>query len=280
MGYGPFSTPPIEGGGGGGGVSGLSTADGGTAIADNAIIRGDGTDGIQGSTALIQDTGHFVLPDYSGSQIGINAQHGRLNIKNTANSELANVFAEAFSANNVVLMGATYGIALGSGATIRFSSTTSGEGLADIGLARNAAGVLRVTDGSAGIGDVLHSVLVEANTAGSGAPNVITAAESNTLYTNEGATAANHHTLPTAAAGLVYEFIVQDADGMRIVANTDDTIRVIDKVTAAAGYIESATIGSVVRLMAINATEYVATSIHGVWTDGTWTYDDTGNTTP
>ena len=28
---------------GGGGVSGLSTADGGTAIADNALIRGDGT---------------------------------------------------------------------------------------------------------------------------------------------------------------------------------------------------------------------------------------------
>jgi len=121
---------------------------------------------------------------------------------------------------------------------------------------------------------------VEPNTAGSGAPNVLAATESRTVLTNEGATAANYHTLPTAAAGYVFEFVVQDADGLRIVADTDDTLRVIDKVTAAAGYIESTTIGSVVRLVAINATEWYATSVHGVWTDGTWTYDDTGNTSP
>jgi hypothetical protein len=121
---------------------------------------------------------------------------------------------------------------------------------------------------------------VEANTAGSGAPNALAATESNSVMTNEGSTAANYHTLPTAAKGLTYTFVVQDADGLRVTANTGDTIRVIDKVTAAAGYISSTTIGSVVTLVAVNDVEWYAVSIHGTWTDGTFTYDDTSLTTP
>lgn len=124
------------------------------------------------------------------------------------------------------------------------------------------------------------SVLVEANTAGSGAPNVLLSNELATVLTNEGATAENYHTLPTAVAGYTFTFCAQDADGLRITANTSDTIRVIDKVTAAAGYIESTTIGSCVTLTAINAVEWFAHPIHGVWTDGTFTYDDTSLTTP
>lgn len=97
--------------------------------------------------------------------------------------------------------------------------------------------------------------------------------------TNEGATALITRTI-TASAGTRYTYVVQDADGIRAQAASGDTIRVLDKVTAAAGYIESTTIGSVVELLAINSTEFVAVSIHGVWTDGTFTYDDTANTTP
>lgn len=87
-------------------------------------------------------------------------------------------------------------------------------------------------------------------------------------------------TLPTAAAGWTYTFVVMDADGLKIQAATGDDIRVIDKITGTAGYISSTTIGSVVTLVAVDATTWVATSIHGVWTDGTFTYDDTANTTP
>lgn len=104
-------------------------------------------------------------------------------------------------------------------------------------------------------GALLNSLLVEANTANSGSPNIITAAESGSVFTNEGATALNYHTLPTAAAGLVYTFYVQDTDGIRVVANTGDTIRIDTAVSAAAGYAESTTVGSSVTLTAINATE-------------------------
>jgi hypothetical protein len=115
-------------------------------------------------------------------------------------------------------------------------------------------------------GVTLTKVLVEANTAGSGSPNIITATESRSVFTNEGATALNYHTLPTAAVGLVYTFYVQDTDGIRVVANTGDTIRIDTVVSAAAGYAESTTVGSSVTLTAINATEWVATSVIGTWT--------------
>lgn len=112
---------------------------------------------------------------------------------------------------------------------------------------------------------------VEANTAGSGTPNALTSTESFHVLTNEGTTAKNYHTLPTAVAGLVFTFVVQDADGLRVTANTADTIRLGSNVTATAGYIESTTIGDVVTVRAINATEWVGVAI-GSWTNGTWTY--------
>lgn len=102
--------------------------------------------------------------------------------------------------------------------------------------------------------------------------------------TNEGATARSDFTLPTASnsAGKSpwQPFIVQDADGIRITAAAGDTIRMGPKVTAAAGYIQSTTIGSVVTLVAINATEWVATKWHGTWTDGTFTASDAASYTP
>lgn len=370
------------------GVSGLTTADGGNAIADNEVIRGDGTTGIQGSDITIADVAgaSVAVATTAGNALAVSAtaptattgasQAGK-NVSVTASAATASTDTAGAAAGGAVtvtggaaarltsgnanggavnlipgagigtgvqgsirLGGTTYsagafypevfvdkdatnvagaqirqaggsdssftdisarsllsvsgsnasvrsaimtgtGVAVADGAQFSFSSSsTNATGTKDGGFVRSAAGVVRLTNGSTGIGSLLASVLVEANTAGSGAPNVLTANESRTVLTNEGATAANYHTLPTAAAGYAFEFIVQDADGIRVVANTADTIRVIDKVTAAAGYIESTTIGSVVRLVAINATEWYATSVHGVWTDGTWTYDDTGNTSP
>lgn len=112
--------------------------------------------------------------------------------------------------------------------------------------------------------------LVEANTAGSGAPNELLASESGKLETNEGTTAKNYQTLPSAAAGLRAPFFCQDSDGMRVTAATGDTIRLRSLVTAAAGYVETTTIGASLNLVAINATEWVPEgSFSGTWTDGT-----------
>jgi hypothetical protein len=116
------------------------------------------------------------------------------------------------------------------------------------------------------VGTFLSQRLVEANTAGVGAPNVLLSAESGTILTNQGVAALNYHTLPTAATGLVFTFYVQDADGLRVTASAGDTIRINTAVSAIAGYAQSTAIGSSVTLCAINATEWVATSTIGTWT--------------
>ncbi len=115
-----------------------------------------------------------------------------------------------------------------------------------------------------GAGPVVN--VIEAVTAGVGAPNDLTADESGKTITNEGASELVYNTLPTAAAGLSFTFFVEDATwGMRITANTDDTIRVADKVSIDAGFIESAIRGSTLYLTCANATEWVATSVTGLW---------------
>ncbi len=106
---------------------------------------------------------------------------------------------------------------------------------------------------------------VEANTAGSGAPNVLIGGETGAYLTNEGSGAENYHTLPAAAVNLQFTFYVQASVGMRIVAGAGDTIRVGSLESGLAGYIESLDVGSCVRLLAINATEWVAIASVGVW---------------
>lgn len=117
-------------------------------------------------------------------------------------------------------------------------------------------------------GRFLGPLLVEANTAGVGSPNVITAAESGSVYTNEGATAENYHTLPTPVAGLTFTFMVQDADGLRITCATPASEQVYigaSPTTLTTGYANSTTIGSSVTVTAINSTTWVASASTGTW---------------
>jgi hypothetical protein len=90
--------------------------------------------------------------------------------------------------------------------------------------------------------------------------------ESREVYTNEGDGDGATVTLPTAAAGLSYNVCVQVAQTLTITAASGDTIRIAGNVTAAAGSITSAVVGSCVSLVAINATEWFALSAVGSWT--------------
>lgn len=92
-----------------------------------------------------------------------------------------------------------------------------------------------------------------------------TAAESAKVFTNEGDADGATVTLPAAAAGLTFTLYVQAAQTLTVTAGTGDTIRIAGNVTAAAGSITSSTVGSAVVLVAINATEWVATSAVGSW---------------
>lgn len=110
---------------------------------------------------------------------------------------------------------------------------------------------------------------VEHSTAGSGSPNILTAGETGKALTNKGSSAKNYHTLPSARAGLSFVFVCEDSDGIRIVADSGDTIRIAASVTPAAGYVECATVGNVVTLHAIDDTQWIAVSYVGAWTVST-----------
>lgn len=103
-------------------------------------------------------------------------------------------------------------------------------------------------------------------TTQAGSPLTISATGDNrNLFDNSGSTGGVTYNLPTAAANLQYEWTVSDADGITIVASSGDTIRIAGSVSAAAGNIASTTVGSTVRLVAINATEWFATAVNGTW---------------
>lgn len=133
-------------------------------------------------------------------------------------------------------------------------------------MKRDAAGVWRDTDGGGGLGSRLMGRSVEASTAGSGAPNLLLAIESRKLITNEGATVEAYNLLPSAVSTLEFIFCCQDADGIRVVAGAGDTIRLGGAASAAAGFVRSAVVGSVIILTCINVTEWVAISVVGTWT--------------
>ena len=103
-------------------------------------------------------------------------------------------------------------------------------------------------------------------TAQASTPLTLTSSDSGKVYTNEGASAQIVFNLPTAAADLNYTFIIQDTDGIQVVAASGDTIRVAGSVSAAAGNIAATTVGNTVQIVAINATEWVATYYVGTWT--------------
>jgi len=97
------------------------------------------------------------------------------------------------------------------------------------------------------------------------ANDTLTAANTGNTYTNEGATALITLTLPTAALGYEFEFIVVDTDGIRVQAAAGDNIRVGSEISGTAQYIQSAKIGSVVKIKAVNSTNWVAVSSMGTW---------------
>jgi hypothetical protein len=114
------------------------------------------------------------------------------------------------------------------------------------------------------IPNTLSSVVI--TTAGSLSPNLITAAQSGTIFSNEGAIAENYNTLPSASKNLRYGFACKEVVGMRITANTGDVIHLSTGVTAVAGFIKSVVEGSIINLIAINDSQWFGQIISGTWT--------------
>jgi hypothetical protein len=183
------------------------------------------------------------------------------NVNGTLDLQLGRVAANVLGIYATSTTGST--IALASGQQVRWSGTTNPGGTADFGVARETTNVGRISDGTTGIGFLQHGWRT---TAHSTSPVAVATTDAGRSYTNEGAAGEINFNLPGAAAGLVYRFFVQAAQNLRVTAAAGDTIRLAGSVSAAAGNIVNATIGGVVELQALNATEWLGTVIVGTWT--------------
>lgn len=106
----------------------------------------------------------------------------------------------------------------------------------------------------------IGSSVVEAHTS----DDTLTAAETGSMHTNEGAGGLVQLTLPSAAAGLRFQFYIDAAQTMRIIPAAGDSVRVLANVGTTNS--NAATVGHAIEFKAINATEWVATSFTGTWT--------------
>lgn len=133
----PFSVPPMEGGGGGG-----VSATGGTALADNVIVRGDGTTGIQGSVAALDDNGLITSTGGTGKVL--------------LTPGAGNPYFECQVSTQPRAALQSSGLRLVSNCDVTWANVTTNHASGrDTGLARSAAGVLKVTDGSTGLGRIV-----------------------------------------------------------------------------------------------------------------------------
>lgn len=150
----------------------------------------------------------------------------------------------------------------------------------NVGMAASAYINWNTTDGSSGYGIRDNSTVIEVKSSGgdwtpilgtivsakTSTPYSVLAADAGKTFTNEGTTVKIVFNLPAAAASLgPFTFYVQDTDGIQVVAGSGDTIRIAASVSGAAGNIDSTTVGSTATLVAINDTEWVATSSLGTW---------------
>lgn len=108
---------------------------------------------------------------------------------------------------------------------------------------------------------LLNRVLVSPKTT---TPVTVATTDSNTYFTNAGATAEITFNLPAAAVGLIYNFIVMDADGMKVKANTGDTINILGLASSVAGYAESFVIGETLTVICTAANTWVGIQM-GTW---------------
>lgn len=133
----------------------------------------------------------------------------------------------------------------------------------DSGILRAGAGILRVSDGSTGIGALTSKRQLQDKTAS----YTVLVTESNGVLTNTGAAGAITYTLPTPVVGLSYTFITGAAQVLNITTTTPASEEIIDAGTADANDIlaSAATRGISVTVVAISSTSWVIISKTGTW---------------
>jgi hypothetical protein len=205
-----------------------------TAGAD--VLMGNST----GNLTFISDNVDFTLTDTTDNAFQL------------VNSNTAVIFD--------VDLGATDTVTIGSGAEAIVLATTN----LDVAANGDVTATGSIT-GDGGDEVVGFLKLVTADTD----DQELTAANSGSVWTNSGAIAAQTFTLPAAAAGLEFTFIVMAAQELRVDPAAGDVVYINAVGASAAEYWVADAVGESLHLVAVDGTNWIATSHIGTWTQET-----------
>lgn len=263
--------------GGGGGAAGAGTGNvtGPASSTDNAITRWDLATGqhLQDSVVTVADTtGDVTWPSDVTLRSGAGDTSITLRSEGTGQvyfSNGVNLQASIDNSGSLIQAGGNgykcFGVVGADGTVPAFIPDKSdpNTGLGTNGTADELsliAGGVEAAKATANGLQGKRTVLAKA-----ASPVTVAVGESRALYTNEGSGGSITFNLPAAAANLEYLFFVQAAHNVVVDAAGTNTIRIAAGVSSAGGTATNGTVGGVLHLVAINATEWVALSSTGTW---------------
>ena len=153
-------------------------------------------------------------------------------------------------------------VALGSSNTTSTTTISAGSGKINL-VGTLATGDAVTGDGTAALGGFLATVLDDTDA------HTVLASESGTVLTNAGAGGPYAHTLPAAAVGLNYTFVVMAAQELRVTPGGGDVVNIAGIAGDAAEYWTANAVGEALTIVAVDATNWIATSFTGTWTQQT-----------
>ena len=235
-----------------------------TGATDSSIIlssAGTGEDAVS-----VQSSAGGVDVDAAAAK-DVNIAGGQVLISSKDNAASAIALTANTGANETIVVTNTQGTnaaAIALTATAGGITLTSGGAVAISATSGITTGDAITGDGTAALGGFLKTVTDDAD--GEAAIGV---AESGSVHTNAGAAGAAAWVLPDAAAGLHYTFVVMAAQEMRVTPAAGDKICVAGVCGDAAEYWSADAVGASITIVAVDATNWVATSYTGTWTQAT-----------
>ncbi len=211
----------------------------------------------ESAITLLSSAGGVNIDAASGKDVDIAGGQVLISSKTTGASAIA-LTTNQGAAETIVVTN-TQGTGTGA---ITLTATAGGITL-NAGLGGITTGDAITGDGTAALGGFLKTVTDDADA------HAVGVAESGTILTNAGAIGAFAHTLPGAAIGLNYCFIVMAAQELRVTPAAGDVINIAGIAADAAEYWTANAAGESLCIVAVDVTNWVATSFTGTWTQAT-----------
>jgi len=234
-------------------------------VASQFHVNADGA--VAGDAIILETTsaGIKLLADGSGTgDITLDAE-GLISIVTAeAATDQFKVEAQGIGAGFVINLKTTNG-----GIILNADDGTNGDITLDAASILNLIAVGGITtsdaftgDGTSALGGFLKTITNDTE------PHAILVTESGTVLTNLGSNGADAWTLPTAATGLEYIFVVMAAQDMQISPASGDVINKSGTINVANPDNYSANaVGEMLHIIAVDNTNWIVVAEEGTWTD-------------